>query len=413
MTAATAALDFPFANPANLHDRVFLPGLAKIRENDPVLFSAEQGGWLLTKHADVIAAFSDQRLSARRLHVAQYTAIPEAEREAVIPNMVKYVPNWIINIDDDQHQRVRKLVIKAFSRKVVEAMRPAVDRACDMLIEKAIAKGECDFIEEIAFPLPASVICSLLGVPDKYMDPLRIWARDMTTALASAHPPREVLLAAEQSMREMNELFTGEFEKRRKNPGSDLLTALVQAHEDGETLNDEELLGLCHVLLVAGHDTTANSLGLGLVALVDHPEQRERYLNNEVDSMQAMSELLRYVAMASTQIRITRAPVEYGGKEIPPGQVVFLMIAAANRDPLVFENPNDLVFGRSRIEASATFAPGTHHCLGHFLARMELDLLFRKLFARAKVEVLSKDLQFTPNYAFRGLEALPVRITAR
>ena len=413
MTAATAALDFPFANPSNLHDRVFLPRLAQIRETEPVIFSEQQGGWLLTKHADVIAAFSDQRLSARRLHVAQFHAIPEAERAAVIPNLIKYIPNWIINIDDDQHQRVRKLVIKAFSRKVVEAMRPAVDRACDELIAKAIAKGECDFIEEIAFPLPASVICNLLGVPEQYMDPLRIWARDMTIALASAHPPRELLLAAENTMKEMNELFIGEFAKRRQNPGSDLLTALVQAHEDGETLSDEELLGLCHVLIVAGHDTTANSLALGLVALVNHPEQRERYLNNEVDGMQAMSELLRYVAMASTQIRITRAPVTYGGKEIPPGQVVFLMIAAANRDPLVFENPNELIFGRPKIEASCTFAPGTHHCLGHFLARMELDTLYRKLFARAKVEVLSQDLQFTPNYAFRGLEALPVRLSPR
>lgn len=411
MGSVDGQLDFAFADPANLHDRVFLPGLARIREQESVFFSAQQGGWLLTRHADVTAAFSDQRLSARRLHVAQFHAIPEAQRPQEIPSLIRYIPNWIINIDDEQHQRIRKLVIKAFSRKVVESMRPNVDRACDQLIASALAKGECDFIEEIAFPLPASVICNLLGVPERHMEPLRGWARDMTTALASAHPSREMLLAAERTMREMNEIFAVEFDKRRKHPGSDLLSALVHAQDEGQSLSDEELLGLCHVLIIAGHDTTANSLGLGLVALLRNPEQRQRYLAGEFDSLAAMSELLRYVAMASTQIRITRAPVEYGGKTIPPGQVVFLMIAAANRDSSVFQNPDELRFGRSNIEASCTFAPGLHHCLGHLLARMELDVLYRKLFARARVELLSEDLHFTPNYAFRGLESIPVRLS--
>jgi cytochrome P450 len=406
-------LDFAFADPANLHDRNFLPGLGRIREEDPVLFSEQQGGWLLTRHADVTAAFSDTRLSARRLHVAQFHAIPAERHAEEIPGLIRYIPNWIINVDDDQHQRVRKLVMKAFSRKVVEQLRPSVDRICDQLIDKALAKGECDFVEEIAFPLPAAVICSLLGVPEHFMVPLRGWARDMTTALASAHPPREILLNAERTMREMNELFVVEFEKRRQNPGADLLTALLQAQDENEKFTDEELLGLCHVLIIAGHDTTANSLGLGLVALLRNPDQRERYLNCEFDNLLAMSELLRYIAMASTQIRITRAPVEYGGKQIPPGQVVFLMIAAANRDPRVFENANDLQFGRPNIDVSCTFAPGLHHCVGHQLARMELDMLFRKLFARTKVELLTDNLQFTPNYAFRGMEQIPVRITAR
>lgn len=405
-------LDFAFANPANLHDRRFLPGLGRIREEEPVLFSKEQGGWLLTRHADVTAAFSDPNLSARRLHVAQFHSIPAERHAEEIPGLIRYVPHWIINVDDDQHQRVRKLVMRAFSRKVVDQLRPNVDRICDQLITSALAKGECDFVEEIAFPLPAAVICSLLGVPEEYMAPLRRWARDMTTALASAHPPREILLNAERTMQEMNALFVAEFEKRRRNPGADLLTALLQAQDENEQFTDEELLGLCHVLIIAGHDTTANSLGLGLVALLRNPEQRQRYLAGEFDNLMAMSELLRYVAMASTQIRISRAPVEYSGVAIDAGQVLFLMIAAANRDPRVFEEPEKLIFGRSNIDRSCTFAPGLHHCVGHQLARMELDTLFRKLFARASVELLSEELQFTPNYAFRGVERIPVRVKA-
>ncbi len=413
MSETTETMDFAFADPANLHDRVFLPGLAQIRERDPVFWSEQQGGWLLTRHEDVTAGFSDQRLSAKRLHVAQFHAIPQERHAEEIPNLIKYIPNWIINIDDEQHDRIRKLVLKAFSRKVIEQLRPNIDRICDELIAAALKKGEGDFIESIAFPLPANVIVNLLGVPGEYIEPLRGWARDMTNALASAHPSRDLLLAAERTMREMNSLFEDEFEKRRRNPGDDLLSALVLAQEEKEALTDEELLGLCHVLIVAGHDTTANSLGLGLVALLRNPEQRQRYLAGEFDNMQAMSELLRYVAMASTQIRITRAPVEYGGKTIPPGQVVFLMIAAANRDASVFERPNELEFGRPNIDLSCTFAPGLHHCLGHYLARVELDALYRKLFARtSRIELLSEDLRFTPNYAFRGLEEIPVRLVA-
>jgi cytochrome P450 len=191
------------------------------------------------------------------------------------------------------------------------------------------------------------------------------------------------------------------------------LSALVNASEDADALSTEELLGLCHVLIIAGHDTTANSLGLGLVALLRHVEQRQRYLSGSVEPMQAMSELLRFVAMSSTQIRIAKEPIALRGKVIEPGQIGFLMIAAANRDSSVFENPDSLDFSRSHLERSATFGPGVHHCLGHFLARMELDILYRKLFKRTiRVELTSETMRFTPNYAFRGLERIPVRLTA-
>ena len=409
----STGLDFAFADPNNLHDRRFLSGLGRIREEDPVFWSAQQGGWLLTRHEDVVGAFGDPRWSAKRLHVAQFSAIPADQHASVIPNLIRYIPDWIINIDAPQHDRIRKLVVKAFNRRIIEGMRPAVERYCDQLLDEALDKREFDFIETVAFPLPAMVIIALMGVAEEHIVPLRGWARDMTTALASAHPSREVLLAAEETVKRMNEIFLVEIEKRRQSPGTDLLSSLVQAHEDADALTTEELLGLCHVLIIAGHDTTANSLGLGLVALLRNPEQLARYQSGQIEPMAAMAELLRYVAMASTQIRISRETIELRGKTIPPGQVGFLMIAAANRDPRVFENPEALEFGRPNLEKSATFAPGIHHCLGHYLARMELDTLYRKLFAKVKkVELMAEDFQFTPNYAFRGMESIPVRLSA-
>jgi cytochrome P450 len=413
MTEALQSLDFPFADPALLHDAQFLPRLSAIRESDPVFRSALQGGWLLTRHEDVFAAFGDRRWSAKRLHVAQFSAIPADQHAALIPNLLKYIPDWIINIDSPQHDRVRKLVVKAFNRRVIEQLRPTVERACDTLIDEALAQREVDFISSVAFPLPAIVIIGLLGVAPEHIGPLRGWARDTTTALASHSPSRELLLAAERTVVQMNEVFAAEIEQRRRQPRQDLLSALVAAQADEEALSTEELLGLCHVLIIAGHDTTANSLGLGLVALLKHPTQRRRYLAGEVDAMQAMSELLRFVAMSSAQIRIAKEPITLRGKVIQPGEIGYLMIAAANRDPRVFEHPEVLDLGRPNLEQSVTFGPGLHHCLGHFLARMELDVLYRKLFARAPgISLASDELQFTPNFAFRGLEHLPVRLAA-
>jgi pimeloyl-[acyl-carrier protein] synthase len=406
-------LDFAFADSNNLQDAVFLPRLSRIRERDPVFWSDLQRGWLLTRHEDVVDAFGDPRWSAKRLHVAQFAAIPLDQHTSVIPNLIKYIPDWIINIDAPQHDRIRKLVVKAFGRKVIERMRPTVEAACDILLDEALEKGSVDFVESVAFPLPAMVIIGLMGIAQEHIGPLRGWARDMTIALASHNPSREALLAAEQTMARMNEVFTEEIERRRNHPGTDLLSALVSAHEQVDALSTAELLGLCHVLIIAGHDTTANSLGLGLVALLRNPSQLERYLAGEFEPMQAMTELLRYIAMSSTQIRIAKTPIELRGKSIAPGQIGFLMIAAANRDPAVFEQPDVLDFSRPNLERSATFGPGIHHCLGHFLARMELDILYGKLFARAcSVELTADDLQFTPNYAFRGLESIPVRLTA-
>jgi cytochrome P450 len=409
MTAPAKGLDLNFADPANLADGPFFKALAEIRERDPVFWSDFQGGWLFTRYEDVRAGFSDPRLSAKRLHINQFRSISEAERAALIPNMIRYVPDWIINVDGEQHARLRRLVTKAFSRRIVENLRPQVQALVAEILNDIEAKGEVEFIEEVAFRLPATVIMRLLGVPDEHYHKLGRWAQDVTYALASQNPPRELLISAEQCFVEMNEVFGAEFEKRKINPTPDLMTELMLARDEKDALTEDELIGMCHVLLIAGHDTTANSLGLGLVALLKNPEHRAAYMANPQEGMRYVAELLRYVAMSSTQIRVVAEPMEVGGKQLSPGQIVFLMLAGANRDPSVYENPDEINFDRD-LNGSMTFGPGIHHCVGHILARMELDVFFRAFFTRFnKVEMLTDNLTYTPNYAFRGLEQLPVK----
>ncbi|HEX5805053.1 MAG TPA: cytochrome P450 [Macromonas sp.] len=412
MTATTSELDFPFS-AENLQDGVFLPKLNAIREAEAVFFSDIQRGWFLTRHEDVTAAFNDPRWSSVRLSVTQYDAIPLDQHDALIPNLKKYVSEWSINIDGPKHERIRKLVIKVFNRKLVESLRPMIEEACDELVSNAIAKGELDFVEDVAFPLPAMVILALLGLPKQHVAAMRRWAKALTTALASHSPGKDILLEAEATIVEMNEIFAQEVAKRKGNPGKDLMSVLVTASEDGDSLSAEELYGLAQLMVIAGHDTTANSIGMGLIALLRHPDQLQRYLKGEVDFVTAMSELLRYISMSSCQPRIAKEDMVWGGKDIKAGSVGYLLIAAGNRDPRVFDNPEALDFGRANIDKSLTFGPGLHHCLGHYLARVEMDILYRKLFARApKIELLPCYYTFSPNFVFRTIEHIPVRIPA-
>jgi pimeloyl-[acyl-carrier protein] synthase len=405
-------LDFAFSDPANLDDRVFLPRLAGIRKNQPVFFSEQQHGFLLTSHHAVAKGFSDRRFSAVRLHVNQFGSIPQDERAQLIPNLMTFIPQWIINVDGQQHSRLRRLVSMAFSRSIVEALRPVIQSYVVALLDEVGSKGEFDFIADVAFPLPAMVIASLFGLPQEKLPRLREWAINLTTALASMSPSRTVLLAAENSIAEMNAVIGEEIRKRQIEPQADLLTALINASDEEGRLSREELLGISHVLLIAGHDTTANSLGLGLAALVRNPEQRRKYLALPPEQgIICMQELLRYVAMSATQIRFALEDIELEGTVIPAGSPVFLMIAAGNRDPKVFDNPDDLDFDRD-CGASVTFGPGFHFCVGHILARTELDMLFRAFFDRfATVEITEPYPPYTANYAFRGLERLPLKVS--
>lgn len=407
-------LDLFLGDPRNIDDRVFFPAIDRIREEDPVFWSPSQHVWFITRHEDVLQVFNDKRWSDKRLQGSQFHAVPEARRETDIPNLLKYIPNWVNNIDSPQHDRVRRLLLKGFTRKVIESIRPAIEQTCDRLVAEALEAREFDFVDKVAFPLPAAVILQLLGVPLEHLPKMRGWANIVTAAIAGVQPPAELLVAADRAFQEMNDIFLVEIEKRKRTPGPDLISALVQAREDnGDALTLEELLGILQLVIIAGHDSTANSIGLGLVAMLQYPEQMKAYKERTVDPMAAMGELLRHVNVSAMQPRVAADRIEMRGKTIEPGHYAFIMIAAANRDPRVFDDPRVLNFSRERIDRTAVFGPGIHHCVGHYLARVELDVLFRRLVDRVpKMEADTSDLTFQPNPVFRGLNALPVRFSA-
>ncbi|MET0986451.1 MAG: cytochrome P450 [Steroidobacteraceae bacterium] len=392
----------------------FLDELGKLRELDPIHWSEASRCWLITRHADIDDALQGKfPLSLKRNVQIIFASTPEADRIQRFPNLIRYIPDWIIEQDPPEHTRLRKLLVKAFSKKVVESVRPFVQQRIALLMDKLADKPQLEFNEEIARQLPGSVILKLLGMSQDCFPKLRGWSTAFMEGIGVPYASMEAKRRADEAMAEMNLIFAQEIAERRRSPREDLLSSMLAATEDGETLSENEMLGALQVLIVAGHDTTSNSITLGLAALAEHPGFWEYMYRHPEKTFDCSLELMRYIAMSTSQPRIAAEDFSWGGKQIRKGDVLFLMLAAANRDPRAFGNPNVMDPQRNN-ERSMVFAPGLHHCIGHLLAKMQVAEFFGQLVRRFEgAELLDPRLSFMPQIAFRGLYELNVRMRRR
>jgi cytochrome P450 len=408
---AGGALDFDFNTLPEIGNG-FLDRLSAIREAEPVFWSEHQRGWIVTRHADVLEGFSGRMpLSTARLVETVVQGFPE--RAAKMPTLMKSLPDWIINSDPPAHTRMRTLMNKAFSHKVVQSVRNFAQGNIEAVLDEMEARGTAECNEDIARQITGKTILHLLGVPQEYLPKLKDWAASMLGALAVVNATDEQLAAGERSVIEIFELFEREIEKRRTHPQDDVFTGLVQAVDGGDRLTMAEMVGSSVVLLLAGHDTTLNSMVMGVEALSRHPEHRAQIAANPEGVDKAVLELMRYFAMSGGQTRLVMEDFEWHGKKLKKGDAVYLMIAGANRDPRVFENPEVLDFSRDVFQ-SMTFAPGIHHCIGHVLARMQLNEFFSRTYKRfEQVEVLERKLVYSPVWVFRAIPKMDVRFHRR
>ena len=282
-----------------------------------------------------------------------------------------------------------------------------------ILVDKLQKNPQIEFNEEIARLLPGSVILKLLGLSEDYFPKLRGWSAAFMEGIGVPYADMAAKKRADHAMAEMNAVFAAEIEARRKTPREDLLSSMLAATEDGQTLSESEMLGALQVLIVAGHDTTSNTMTLGLAALAEHPDVWDWMYRHPEKTLECCLELMRYVAMSTSQPRIAAEDFEWHGKQVKKGDLIFLMLAAANRDPRVFENPDAMDAHRNN-ERSMVFAPGLHHCIGHLLAKMQVVEFFGQLVrAFEGAEILDPRLNFMPQIAFRGLYELNVRMKPR
>jgi cytochrome P450 len=312
-------------------------------------------------------------------------------------------------LDPPDHTRLRGLVSKAFTPRVIEGLRPRIHSLVDSLLAGAAARGGLEVIEEFAYPLPVVVISEMLGVPPEDHEQFKAWSRVLARALDPEFmATQEQIDERLQAFMEFAQYFFGLFAARRAEPRDDLITALVQAEEAGDKLTEAELLSTCILLLVAGHETTVNLIGNGVLALLRDPDQAAKWRAQPALTKNAVEEILRYDPPVQLTGRIAMADLEIGGHPIAKGEQALVLIGSANRDPAQFTEPDRLDLARPDPR-HLSFGFGIHHCLGAPLARLEGQVALEAFVTRFPgAELMTDAPEYKENVVLRGLAALPV-----
>ncbi len=396
-------------DPAVIEDP--FPVLRRLQAEDPVHWSEILKSWVLTRYDDVRAALADPRLSADRLtsflrHQAGDRPLAEALAE-----LGRSLGLWAVFTDPPLHTRLRGLLTDAFTPRAVETLRPTVRALVDALIDGVAAAGRLDLVRDIAAPLPVAVIGDLLGVPRVDGPALKQWSDDLATFVGSAVATSDKYERAAASLREMNAYFRALAAERRARPRQDVLSALVAAAGQGR-LADDELVASCTLLLFAGHETTTNLIGNGVLALLRHPDQCERWRRDPTLTATAVEELLRFEGPGQALVRVALDDLAIGGRRIRRGDRLFVMINAANRDPRRFVDPDRLDLGREP-NPHLTFGHGRHFCVGAPLARLEAQVALPRLLERLPgLALAASRLEWIDSLIFRGVRALPLTFGA-
>jgi cytochrome P450 len=382
------------ANPYPLYHR--------LRSTDPVCWDEGSRAWIITRYDDVAGGLRNAQLSSARVEqMRSQQGRPE------LNELFDGMANSMINNDPPTHTRLRGLVSKAFTPRMVDSMTGHIQQLVDRLLDAVQGRGRMEVLRDLAIPLPVTVIAEMLGVPPADLEKFKKWS-DELTAVTSGMPTFQEMQTSMRARRELVDYFRTIANQRRARPENDLLSALVQAEEAGDRLNEAELFSTAVLLLSAGNETTTNLIGNGLKALLENPDQLRKLQGDPslVDS--AVEELLRYDGPVQFTTRIAHQELALRGKTLRQGDRVFLVLGAANLDPERFPEPDRLDVARTDNHHVA-FGAGPHFCLGAPLARLEARIAFAALLKRCpRLRLDGASLKYRNNFNLRGLEALPV-----
>jgi cytochrome P450 PksS len=388
------------------------PFYARLRAEAPVHqvpLPDGQKAWLVTRYDDVAAVLKDERFAKDRFKVMT----PEQlARQPWIPGVFKPLSRNMLDLDAPDHTRLRALVQSAFTPRLVEGMRERVQRLTDDLLVAALGRGRMDLVRDYALPIPTTIIAEMLGVPVADRHRFQRWSRTLVTLTPSRWGMLLAIPTVWTFLRYVRKLVRA----RWAAPRDDLVSALARAEEAGRQLSEDELVAMVILLLIAGHETTVNLIGSGVLALLEHPDQMARLRDDPSLIRPAVEELLRYTCPVETATeRCAREDVTVAGVTIRRGEMVFAAIASANRDERHFANPDALDLGREPNKHLA-FGLGAHFCLGASLARLEGQIAINTLLRRTadlRLAVAPAALRWRRGLVLRGLEALPVTFAKR
>jgi cytochrome P450 len=381
------------------------PFYARLREEEPVWRTTlpdKRTAWLVTRYEDVAAVLKDDNFAK-----APRGAQEQRAEGPWVPGFLKPLEQNMLDLDDPDHKRLRTLVSKAFTPRLIERLRGRIEAICQELLGAMERKGRAELVRDYALPLPATVIAELLGVPAGDHRKFHRWSNRIVS-VSSGRDVWQALPAALAFVRYLRKMA----ERRRVSPGEDLMSSLVQAEEAGDKLSQDELLAMSFLLLVAGHETTVNLIASGTLALVQHPDQLEKLKSDPLLIKPAVEELLRYTSPVeiSTE-RYARQDLEVSGTEVPRGELVLGVLGSANRDERYFDEPDALDLARDPNKHLAFGRGGVHHCLGAPLARMEGQIAITALLQRfpdLRLDAEPGSLRWRRGLFLRGLQRLPL-----
>ncbi len=401
----TVTAPFTPSDPAFVADPY--PAYERLRAAGRVLYDPDSDHWLVPHHADVNALLRDRRFGRTYLHVASHAEMGRPGEPEELGPFWHLIRNGMLDREPPDHTRLRRLVAKAFTPRMVERLRDRVQARVDRLVDALAEGGGGDLVAELAEPLSVTVISDLLGIPEADRPLLRPWSAQIC-GMYEVNPAPEAGRIASRAATEFSGYLRGLSRERRARPADDLITALTQVVDGGDQLTEDELIGTVVLLLNAGHEATVNFTGIGWWQLFRHPAQLERLRQEPALLARAIDELLRYDTPLQMFERWVLEDVEIAGVAVPKGAELGLLFGSANRDPAVFPEPDRLDLARPEAASHLSFGAGVHYCLGAPLGRLELELSFGTLLARLPDMAPAEEPAWKPTYILRGLEALHV-----
>ncbi|GAA3800127.1 cytochrome P450 [Streptomyces coacervatus] len=393
-------------DPAFLADPY--PAYAELRAKGRVHYFEATNQWLVPHHADVSALLRERRLGRTYQHRFTHedfgrTAPPDAHEPFHTLN-----DHGMLDLEPPDHTRIRRLVSKAFTPRTVEQLKPYVSNLAGELVDRLVEKGGGDLLTDVAEPLPVAVIAEMLGIPEADRAPLRPWSADIC-GMYELNPPEDVAAKAVRASVEFSDYLRELIAERRKEPGDDLISGLIAAHDEGDRLTEQEMISTCVLLLNAGHEATVNATVNGWYALFRNPEQLAALRADHSLIPAAIEELMRYDTPLQLFERWVLDEIEIDGTTIPRGAEVALLFGSANHDPEVFRDPERLDLTR-RENPHISFSAGIHYCIGAPLARIELAASMAALLEKAPALSLATEPERKPNFVIRGLDGLSVEV---
>ncbi|HEV8573436.1 MAG TPA: cytochrome P450 [Dehalococcoidia bacterium] len=380
----------------------------ELRESDPIHRSEMMESWVLTRYDDIDKVLTDNRFSADRNRArTRFAQMMEEQRAQYGPMSTAQT---MLTSDPPEHTRLRRLVSKAFTPRAVENLRPRIQEIVDYLLAEAGERGAFDIVHDLAYPLPVIVIAEMLGVPPEDRHRFKEWSDKVVATLGGPFTPPDVLESGRVAIEELAEYLGEVIAERRAEPKEDLISGLIVSEEGGQVLSEEEIFATCILLLIAGNETTTNLIGTSMLALFRNPDQIGRLRETPTLIRSAVEELLRYAGPVHGTGRVPKEDVEIAGHVFHEGEMVFTLLAAGNRDPAHYENPDVLDIARNPTDHLA-LGDGIHFCLGAPLARAEAQIAIGSLVQRfPMLRLLDEEPEWGGTFIIRGPRRLNVGV---